>query len=76
MFSKVVLLVILSLMAGAVAGYYIGYDHGFEKAVVQPPDLLPDGEAVYCTQDVQECQDGSYVGRIGPNCEFAPCPGQ
>ncbi len=31
-------------------------------------------EMVYCTQDVKLCPDGSYVSRIGPNCEFAACP--
>ena len=28
-----------------------------------------------CTQEAKMCPDGkTYVGRIGPNCEFAPCP--
>jgi hypothetical protein len=31
-------------------------------------------EPVICTQDAKQCPDGSYVGRTGPNCEFAPCP--
>ena len=31
-------------------------------------------EAVFCTADVQMCADGSYVGRLGPSCEFAACP--
>lgn len=40
----------------------------------------PDGrnfvndEAVFCTQDAKLCPDGSYVGRIAPDCEFAACP--
>ena len=29
-----------------------------------------------CTQDAKLCSDGSYVGRLGPNCEFAKCPGE
>ncbi|MDO8435931.1 MAG: DUF5667 domain-containing protein [bacterium] len=29
-----------------------------------------------CTADAKQCPDGSYVSRTGPNCEFAPCPGQ
>lgn len=33
----------------------------------------PDNQVV-CTQDVKLCPDGSYVGRSGPNCEFAACP--
>lgn len=31
-------------------------------------------EPVLCTADAKMCPDGSFVGRIGPNCEFAPCP--
>lgn len=27
-----------------------------------------------CTLEAKVCPDGSYVGRTGPNCEFAPCP--
>jgi hypothetical protein len=26
-----------------------------------------------CTTDAQICPDGSYVGRIPPYCQFAPC---
>ncbi len=28
---------------------------------------------VMCTMDVQQCPDGTFVGRSGPNCEFV-CP--
>ncbi len=27
-----------------------------------------------CPTDAKICPDGTAVGRIGPNCEFAPCP--
>lgn len=27
-----------------------------------------------CTQEVMMCPDGSYVGRTGISCAFAPCP--
>jgi hypothetical protein len=27
-----------------------------------------------CTQEAKLCPDGSYVGRTGPDCEFAACP--
>ncbi|MFH0856865.1 MAG: hypothetical protein V1860_03125 [bacterium] len=30
-------------------------------------------EQVFCTHDVKLCPDGSYVGRIPPDCEFAEC---
>ncbi|MDP3880664.1 MAG: hypothetical protein Q8Q32_00575, partial [bacterium] len=29
-----------------------------------------------CTMEAKLCPDGSAVGRTGPNCEFAQCPGQ
>jgi branched-chain amino acid transport system substrate-binding protein len=29
-----------------------------------------------CTMEAKICPDGSGVGRTGPNCEFAPCPGE
>ncbi len=31
-------------------------------------------EPIFCTQEAKLCPDGSYVGRTGPNCEFAQCP--
>ncbi|MBU1876805.1 hypothetical protein KKA72_00435 [Patescibacteria group bacterium] len=31
-------------------------------------------EQIFCTQEAKLCPDGSYVGRTGPNCEFAVCP--
>jgi hypothetical protein len=30
---------------------------------------------IACTQEAKICPDGSAVGRVGPSCEFAPCPG-
>lgn len=33
-----------------------------------------DEQQVACTQEAKQCPDGSYVGRTGPNCEFAACP--
>lgn len=34
----------------------------------------PD-KPVACTADAKLCPDGSAVGRVGPDCEFAACPG-
>ncbi|MFA5831605.1 MAG: Hint domain-containing protein [Candidatus Paceibacterota bacterium] len=38
--------------------------------------ILPGdgGGGVACTMDAKICPDGSSVGRVGPNCEFAECP--
>lgn len=33
-----------------------------------------EDEAVFCTMDAMECPDGSFVGRVAPDCEFASCP--
>lgn len=32
--------------------------------------------AIACTQEAKLCPDGSYIGRTGPNCQFAVCPSQ
>ncbi|MFH0979473.1 MAG: hypothetical protein V1803_00820 [Candidatus Roizmanbacteria bacterium] len=31
-------------------------------------------ENVSCTLEAKICPDGSSVGRVPPDCEFAPCP--
>ncbi len=42
----------------------------------KPTPLPPQTtEPIACTMDARVCPDGSYVGRTGPKCEFAPCPG-
>jgi len=33
-------------------------------------------EQIACTLEAKICPDGSAVGRMGPNCEFAECPGE
>lgn len=30
-------------------------------------------EEAACTADAKQCPDGSYVGRVAPDCEFAEC---
>lgn len=32
------------------------------------------GDQVVCTMDAKQCPDGSYVSRVAPDCNFAPCP--
>lgn len=54
------------------------YDPNNSDPIVPPhssdePTALD--EPVACTMEAKVCPDGSYVGRTGPNCEFAPCPG-
>lgn len=42
-------------------------------AALRPGSPRTD-DGVVCTADAKLCPDGSYVGRTGPRCEFAPCP--
>lgn len=38
--------------------------------------LTPAGSTtIACTMEAKLCPDGTAVGRTGPNCEFAACPG-
>lgn len=37
-------------------------------------ELLRGTEGIACTLEAKQCPDGSYVGRTGPQCEFASCP--
>lgn len=46
-----------------------------DTPVASPPSREP-GLPVACTMDAKMCPDGTSVGRVGPNCEFAPCPGE
>ena len=45
-------------------------------AAVQPTSSLLPEDQLACTQEAKMCPDDSYVGREGPNCEFAECPGE
>ena len=48
-------------------------DRSFVETIL---NITPhDGSEVVCTMEAQQCPDGSYVGRMPPSCEFAPCPG-
>jgi hypothetical protein len=39
-------------------------------------NVVCDRTPVVCPALAKICQDGSAVGMIGPNCEWAPCPGE
>lgn len=36
--------------------------------------IIQTPQPVACTEEAKICPDGSAVGRIPPNCDFAPCP--
>ncbi len=54
-----VLILALLAIAGGIY-FYLSHTHTGEVA---------------CTTEAMLCPDGSAVGRTGPNCSFAPCPG-
>lgn len=39
------------------------------------PAVATSSIPVMCTMEAKICPDGSYVGRVGPDCHFAACPG-
>lgn len=41
----------------------------------QVEDSYRTWQPVACTLDAKQCPDGSYVGRVAPDCAFAACPG-
>jgi putative hemolysin len=48
-------------------------DGGKDVCGCQMPPKCDMGN-IACTEEAKLCPDGSAVGRVGPNCEFAACP--
>lgn len=78
--SLIVLIVgFFILIIGGVGGYFIG-----RSSVILPTDtppklinpIPPTPQETACTLEARICPDGSPVGRVPPNCKFAPCPDQ
>jgi hypothetical protein len=61
MFNRNLLITIIAIIIGISAGYFIA--------------TQKSAEPVACTMEAKLCPDGSAVGRVGLNCEFAECPG-
>ncbi|MFZ5559237.1 MAG: Gmad2 immunoglobulin-like domain-containing protein [Patescibacteria group bacterium] len=49
-----------------IAGIWLGLEFIIKKSKSPEP--------VACTMEAKLCSDGSYVSRIPPECDFAPCP--
>jgi hypothetical protein len=76
LFLMVFLLLILFSLGGFIAGSRLSTNGN--SLITPPPSdnpIGPGGNGISCTADALECPDGSFVGRIGPKCEFAKCPG-
>jgi hypothetical protein len=63
---------ILLISAIASVTYFLGLRQGTNASDTIPSPSLSQRA---CTEEAKICPDGSAVGRTGPNCEFAACPG-
>lgn len=63
---------LITIAALAILGFF------WVSGPVYAPSSLPTptSSLAACTQEAKLCPDGSAVGRTGPNCEFAECPGE
>ena len=48
-------------------------DAGLEDSPAVPSEEVDEANLIACPMDAKLCPDGTSVGRVGPNCEFAPC---
>lgn len=67
--NKSLIVVIVILLVLIIAGLTVGIFILLPKIFVAPGPVA-------CTLEAKLCPDGSYVGRVPPSCEFAPCPPQ
>ena len=58
------ILIILIVLVVLIGGYF-----GLKFITKEFPK-----EPIFCAEDAKLCSDGSYVSRITPDCNFAPCP--
>ncbi len=59
--------IIVAIVVASIGTYMI-------LSSIKKEPILEENEAIACTMEVKQCSDGSYVGRQGPNCDFAVCP--
>jgi hypothetical protein len=64
--KTILITILIFLLLAVFAGFWFGLR--FIAGEYKP------AEPIVCTMEAKLCPDGSYVGRTGPNCEFAPCP--
>ncbi len=62
------------IVVGGAVGILLVY--AFLVPMLQNPNAPSDDDMIVCTMDAKICPDGTGVGRVGPSCEFAPCPGE
>ncbi len=70
------LVIIIGILVLAVMVIQISGQWKKEYTVPKPTNTynINSNNGVACTDDAKQCPDGSYVGRTGPQCQFADCP--
>jgi len=61
-------------MSKSCPDFCTGIAGNLETRCVDHKCIVAQRDIVACTADAKLCPDGSAVGRVPPNCEFAPCP--
>lgn len=57
-------------------GYTCSIPNTGKNGGINPQGTCIKEQTVVCTMEAKLCPDGSSVGRTGPKCEFAACPGE
>ncbi len=65
-FANIIIIIAVLVGLSAIASTYLVLET--QREAKRPT------EPRFCTMAAKRCPDGSYVGRVGPNCEFAACP--
>jgi hypothetical protein len=73
--NLVTMLIIIIVLLGVSLGYVL-ITKKAEAPVQTNPNPSGNNPGTACTQEAKVCPNGTSVGRTGPNCEFAPCPGE
>lgn len=68
--SKVKTKTIYTILIIVVIALVVFWFYSSEEST--PP--LDNDDVVFCTLDAMQCPDGSFVGRVAPDCNFAECP--
>ena len=69
--QKIVFIILALVLLGAGGAFLYAQNGGVLPFITNNDD----GGMVACTMEAKLCPDGvTYVGRQGPNCEFAACP--
>ena len=76
--KKIIITIIITVIVTLLIEILVVIGLGVYKFNFTDDDihLTNEGNNVACTMEAKLCPDGSAVGRSGPNCEFAPCPGE